>query len=280
MATSGSYDWTLSRDQIITAALRKLGVVRHGVTPSADQITYGAEQLNAMVKDWHNDGVHLWALDWVANPLATASSEVTGTDSLIYTCILGHTSANDNKPITGTNWSTFWVLRGETGGAWGSDTAYTSIGDGYFAADTLSVEKAFIRYNETDYPLIITGYHDYLDIPDKSETGMPRRIMIDKSLPNHRAIFWPIPDRTDYVFHYLRTRKLEDYDASGNTSDFPERWLLACVYGLASLLAPEYRISTQVQAAIDQRAIFYFQRAKLGSNEALSDNFTVPCFRP
>jgi hypothetical protein len=45
LTTSGSFDWELNRDQLITSALRKLGVVAQGKSPSSDQIDEGAEAL-------------------------------------------------------------------------------------------------------------------------------------------------------------------------------------------------------------------------------------------
>lgn len=61
MATSGSSDFSYNRDQIITAALRKIGVVAQGETPTATQISEAAEALNIMVKAFiAYDGMPLW----------------------------------------------------------------------------------------------------------------------------------------------------------------------------------------------------------------------------
>jgi len=54
------------------------------------------------------------------------TSEVTGSDSLNYTCIMGHTSVADNKPITGQNYKMYWVQKGSAGSAWATATAYTN----------------------------------------------------------------------------------------------------------------------------------------------------------
>lgn len=62
MATSGTTSWSLNRDQVITAALRKLGVVPSGGTPSANQISDAASALNALVKVFQADGMPLWKI--------------------------------------------------------------------------------------------------------------------------------------------------------------------------------------------------------------------------
>lgn len=61
MATSGDTTWQLQRDQIIAAALRKVGFAE-GETPNATQITNAAEALNALIQSWRADGMPVWAM--------------------------------------------------------------------------------------------------------------------------------------------------------------------------------------------------------------------------
>lgn len=52
-------------------------------------------------------------------------SIVVGTDGKTYRCILAHTSAAADKPITGANYATYWtVAGGVAGSAWAAGTAY------------------------------------------------------------------------------------------------------------------------------------------------------------
>lgn len=62
MATSGSTNWTLNRDQVITGALRKLGVLPSGATPSTNQVNDASDAINALVKAFHADGMPLWKI--------------------------------------------------------------------------------------------------------------------------------------------------------------------------------------------------------------------------
>lgn len=59
-----TYDFRMTRDQIITSALRKLGVVEAGGTPTASQTSDAAEALNTIVKSLQNLGVRLWTVEW------------------------------------------------------------------------------------------------------------------------------------------------------------------------------------------------------------------------
>jgi hypothetical protein len=52
MAISNSYDFTLTRDEIIEAALRKLNALLEGNTANTAKITNGAQALNVMLKSW------------------------------------------------------------------------------------------------------------------------------------------------------------------------------------------------------------------------------------
>jgi len=60
-------------------------------------------------------------------------SIVVGTDSLDYYCILAHTAAVADKPITGGNYTTYWYPTGGSGVgvAWVLGTVYAASVDGY-----------------------------------------------------------------------------------------------------------------------------------------------------
>jgi hypothetical protein len=51
MAVSGSFDWTLQRNDLIATSLKKIGQVAKGQTPTALQISDGAIALNAILKE-------------------------------------------------------------------------------------------------------------------------------------------------------------------------------------------------------------------------------------
>lgn len=61
MATSGVTAYTYTRDQIINAALRKLGVLSEGVSANSSQLSTGAEALNLVTLYFQTLGMPLWA---------------------------------------------------------------------------------------------------------------------------------------------------------------------------------------------------------------------------
>lgn len=86
MTTSGTTSFSISRDDLIKGALRKIGVVPQGETPTADMITEAAQALNLLVKSWQADGMPLWALRTYAVTLtAGTNSYEIGTGKTINT---------------------------------------------------------------------------------------------------------------------------------------------------------------------------------------------------
>lgn len=62
MSTSGTTTWSLQRDAVVQAALRKLSVLSGGSTPTTSQTNDAAEALNAMIKGFQVDGMPIWAI--------------------------------------------------------------------------------------------------------------------------------------------------------------------------------------------------------------------------
>lgn len=70
MALSGSTDFSITRDQLITGALRIIGAIAQGETPNAQQISEASEALNMLVKAWQADGMPIWVTkEYTLQPL-------------------------------------------------------------------------------------------------------------------------------------------------------------------------------------------------------------------
>ena len=75
MTTSAVTSWELDRNSIIKSALRKLGVLAQGQTPSTEDYTNGAEALNSLLQTLATEGMPLW------KRTTTAITPVDGTAS-------------------------------------------------------------------------------------------------------------------------------------------------------------------------------------------------------
>jgi hypothetical protein len=60
MARSGSYNFSINRNEIINEAFRVIGTLGESQTASSTRITSAAQTLNIMIKGWHARGIGLW----------------------------------------------------------------------------------------------------------------------------------------------------------------------------------------------------------------------------
>jgi len=88
MSTSGSTNFTTSRDEIVTRALALLGVIPGSSVTSTSTDAYLV--LNTLVKAWMADGLQLWAITSYNVPLTNATNQ--------YSIGLGQT-INIPKPL-------------------------------------------------------------------------------------------------------------------------------------------------------------------------------------
>lgn len=77
MSTSGSTLWEMTRNQLIEAALRKLGVLARGQTPDTEDYTNGTFALNAVVAELQTIGMPLWKRTEYTFPLVAAQAAYT-----------------------------------------------------------------------------------------------------------------------------------------------------------------------------------------------------------
>ena len=86
MATSGTSIWSLKRDAVINAALRKLVALSGGSTPATFEVTNAAEALNAMIKGFQVDGMPVWAIkEYSFTTVANTSSYTIGVGQTLST---------------------------------------------------------------------------------------------------------------------------------------------------------------------------------------------------
>lgn len=74
MATSGTTAYSTNRDDIIKRALRLIGAISQGETPTVLQVSEAATALNSLVKAWAADGMPLWAITERTLPLISGQS--------------------------------------------------------------------------------------------------------------------------------------------------------------------------------------------------------------
>ena len=92
MATSGTTTFSITRNDLISASLRGLGVLEEGAQPTANMIENASLVLNMMLKDWMTDGIKMWTVEEYIIPLKTNQTDYTIGPSSAY-------DVNKSKPL-------------------------------------------------------------------------------------------------------------------------------------------------------------------------------------
>lgn len=281
MTTSGSVDFSVTRNQIITAAAAEIGVIAEGETPSANLVTDFALRLNSWTKSLMAQGARLWAMKQAALFLevgeSTYSLGSTGdhctntyvqttlsTDEAISSTSLSLTSttgmaASDNIGIELDDGTIHWTtISGAPGApttiAAGLASAATS-GNAVFTYTTkitrpqrLDVDAAnWHSLAGNDTPVSIVSREEYTRHTNKTTQGKIVEAFYNSQLINGTLKVWPTPDDATDVLQFWYERIIEDFDAAGDTPDFAIEWVEALILGLAAKMAPSYMNSMSLQ---------------------------------
>jgi hypothetical protein len=288
MTTSGSVDFSVSRNQIIEAAAKEIGVLSESETPSGVLVSDFSLRLNSWTKSLMAQGAKLWAMKQATLFLAEGTASyllgATGThctNSYIQTTLstdeaLGSTSlsltsttgmaASDNIGIVLDDGTIHWTtISGAPGApttiAVGLASAATS-GNVVFTYTTkinrpqrIDTESSYwhsIAGNDT--PITIGSRSEYARRTNKTSQGKIVEAFYDPQLTNGTLYVWPTPDDATDVLKFWYERIIEDFDASTNTPDFAIEWAESLILGLAARMAPSYQIRGQELKMIEDRA--------------------------
>lgn len=279
MTTSGSTDFSLAGDYIITAALRKLRVLDAGETAEAGDITTGRQALNLLIKQWAGlKDINLWLTqeaclfleyqeesytlgptgdycgvlsDCVKTQLAAdAAASATALTVDSNTGI----AASDYVGVELDDGTLHWDVQsgapaGTTDLTLTTGLASAASTDNYVFAFTTKITRpidileARIRNtDESDREITIEkDRKDFFSrITDKTSDGETTRIWYDPLPTNGILYTWPTADDVTKRVIFTMRRTVEDFDAAANDFDGPPEVIGALIWNLAIDLAPEY----------------------------------------
>lgn len=105
--------------------------------------------------------------------------------------------------------------------------------------DTIDMIEQMIRVtsqgSNLDYTIERIGIGDYASIPNKTTTGRPLQIYVQRTVAPSFTI-WPIPDQ-EYTLLYWRLKRIQDATTGTDTMDLPVRFVPAVTAALAFYLA-------------------------------------------
>jgi len=102
--------------------------------------------------------------------------------------------------------------------------------------EDIDVLESVVRRDGTDFTLERITREDYLNLPQKEQTGRPTQIYVERTaVPSFYV--WPTPENnTDAVISY-RIQRIQDASTLTNDVDVPSRFIPPMVTGLAYYLA-------------------------------------------
>jgi hypothetical protein len=98
------------------------------------------------------------------------------------------------------------------------------------------------RYRSTsgiDIPMLELTRQQYVDLPDKSSSGVPTSYYLDVQRDAVNLYVWPVKaTATTESIQFSHQRRFEDVDSLNDDIDIPQEWLETVAYNLADRCQP------------------------------------------
>lgn len=241
MSTS-TYSVTMT--QVITTALRKLGVIELGDTLDSVSQASAAVSLNLIIKQMSTEGLKLWKNSELIIPL----------------------QANQTQYILGGSSSALMY-----------DTQNPTVA---ITDRPLKAIQGFYRNIQVtpniDTPCLILSKQEYNVLGSKYSTGTINSFFYDIKALNGILNVYLTPDlnsQTNLQFHMIAQMPLNDLVNSTDVPDFPNEWFNCLVWNLADQLAIEYGVPSNYRQEIMSRALMYKEQLSGWDVEAASTFF-------
>lgn len=232
MAISNDASWNMTRDAIIQAAYRKIGVVSDGAVATSTQLTNAAEALNNVVFTLYAMGMPVWAMTttyFVPTQGQTAYPVGPGVST---------TNLNITAPLKITQ-------------AWNLDVSNPT--------------------NTYRIPMNIYTQFNFNLLNSPTNQGYPVHLWYQPGNQAGTINIWPAPDAYSAASRqiwFVYQRPFDQFDAGTDTPDFPQVWLEPLIYSLAHRLAPEFGVSLTEQDKLNETAQALIQNAlQFGTEE-------------
>ena len=267
MATSGTTTFSVTRNDIIYASLRLLGVLEEGAIPSATAIENASLVLNMLIKDWMTDGIKLWTVNEIVLPLVANQTTYTigpdynndlvtdkplrliqaflrdgDTPEPIITTVTGDAALNDNQ------------------------VDLLSINGNLDPIPTPSIVWPDLNNTSavvTDIPMYLLSEQEYNILGAKFSTGQINSVFYKPLVTYGQLKVFLTPDtniQENYKLHLTVQRPIQDITAANQTFDFPQEWYQSLRWGLAAELAADYGLTETRITGIISRSESYKQR--------------------
>ncbi len=306
MSTSGSSNFTVTRDDIIKYALMLTGNLAEGQTPSTDAVTDASMYLNMIVKARQADGMPLWDTKqcYCLPTTGTSTMTIGGTDNVVDSFVVTTTSAaatSGASTITVTSATGFtngyaigialstgsmqWTtINGAPSGTTITlaTTLTSNVASGaqvycYNQANrTVRPVRVIAAYNleystttaPTRYPINIITRDQYFRLGGPYNASVPNQIYYDTGVYGTGTVYlYPQFQSGVYVTQLTYQKPYDDFDTSTDNPDFPQEWYLPLTYELAAVLGARYGVPIQERKMLMAEASMYRELALSNGGE-------------
>ena len=118
-----------------------------------------------------------------------------------------------------------------------------------------TIEQAFIRDSDHDYPLGIRPIAEYWTLSEKTTENRPAKLYYDPIFPNGTIYFYSTPDSA-YSIHLVSQKPLITYVSAGTEVSLPGEYKDTLVLNLAIRMASRYGKAVSMDLRLDAKEAF------------------------
>jgi hypothetical protein len=241
MATSGEVLYEVSRNTIIKAALRKLGALAKGQTPDTEDYENATLALNSLVAEFQTYDMPMW------KRVQLDATLVAGQRQYVFGSLGGVTTF-------GVSW--------DGGIEWDGGVTFDANGlTTDFDIVPLKIDGVVLRLSGGSAQEIMPIARKDFNLLNTTTVGRPLQYSYQSFINSGVFSLWPIPDAA-YTMEITYQEQQQGFTSADETPDFPQEWQNALVFGLASLLAPEYGLPIPDRTYLDKQAEKHLDIAK------------------
>ena len=273
---------------IISRALKDIGALEAGETPTPEAAADAFDMLNDMCAQWSNENMMVFyrtemifpcvqnQIQYTIGPGGQVGSAFTGSISGTTLTVTALTSGaiTMGQTISGTGVASGTTIVGFTSGAGGnvnelgtytvsrSQTVASTAMTGYYERP-LTIESAFVRVTTTsngapiyggglDYPISVVSLEEYESIGLKSLNGpWPKVVYYQPSELLGTVYVWPNPAQGE--MHLFASTLFRQFGSLFDTIQLPQGYNMALRWSLAERLMPMYGKASEIQIAMIQQ---------------------------
>lgn len=301
MATSGDYNYNLTRNQIIEDAAELAGIYDpEGQVLTASQYTRYARALNNIISAWQTDGLLVWTRKigavFLQKGQATYNIALDKTNS-------DHSSL-EHVATTLTSGSGTGLTVGTTTGMTAGDHIGIELATGYMYWDTIAsvdsgttltlttgssgyltggviwtyttalskatrMRDGYVRQSAggNDTPIKVLSEEEYMRFGVKTTTGLTTQVWYQALVPDGVFHCYPVPQTSNTILFVELQYPFQNFTTSTDNPDFPAGWLQALIYALAVDIAYRTGMDEKRLTMLQQKADYFHQYAAGDSQE-------------